>query len=147
VKKPPFLLALTATFATLFASLALSQDSVSARTLALHQRILTLDTHLDTTAKMDDSKWNVLDRHSVKDGQVDYPRMLEGGLDGGFWAVSTGQQGRSIKDYRMAGHQPGRKAARRIECRIRTAARTVQGAHHPFAQRCRGCIQPSAQYR
>jgi membrane dipeptidase len=102
VKKIPLLLAVTAAFALLLSPLAHSQSPVSANALALHRRLLTLDTHLDTTMKMDDPKWNVLDRHPLKDGQVDYARMLEGGLDGGFWAIYTAQQGRSMQDYQVA---------------------------------------------
>jgi len=79
-----------------------AQSPVSASVRALHERVLTLDTHLDTTAKMDDPRWNVLDRHPVQDSQVDYPRMIEGGLDGGFWAIYTAQQGRTAADYRVA---------------------------------------------
>ncbi len=75
---------------------------VSAGARALHQRVLTLDTHLDTTAKMDDPKWDVMQRHGIEDGQVDYPRMVEGGLDGGFWAIYTPQQGRTADAYRVA---------------------------------------------
>ena len=91
-----------AALAACVSPLALGQSPVSSSALALHKRILTLDTHLDTTAKMDDPKWNVMDRHGVEDGQVDYPRMIEGGLDGGFWAIYTGQQGRTADAYRIA---------------------------------------------
>jgi membrane dipeptidase len=86
----------------LLASAAFAQSPVSAKARALHQRVLTLDTHLDTTAKMDDPRWNVMDRHPVQDSQVDYPRMTEGGLDGGFWAIYTAQQGRTAAAYSVA---------------------------------------------
>lgn len=77
-------------------------DAVSRRARELHERILTLDTHLDTTALLDDPRWNVLDRHAVENSQVDYPRMVEGGLDGGFWVIYTPAQGRSQDAYRIA---------------------------------------------
>src|SRR6185369_13614751 len=37
--------------------------------------------------------WDMLDEHSVAEdmSQVDYPRMVKGGLDGGFFAVYTPQ--------------------------------------------------------
>jgi membrane dipeptidase len=62
-------------------------------TQALHRSLLTLDTHLDTPALFSVAGWSILDRHDVaKDGsQIDLPRMLEGGLDGGFWATYTSQ--------------------------------------------------------
>jgi membrane dipeptidase len=102
VHPPLRLIALVAALAPTLCSPALAQGEVSARVRALHQRVLTLDTHLDTTSKMDDPKWNVMDRHPVSDSQVDYPRMVEGGLDGGFWVIFTGQQGRSAADHRVA---------------------------------------------
>jgi membrane dipeptidase len=99
VKPHPCLLWLAAVLCGISSSPA---QEVSEKTRALHERLLTLDTHLDTTAKMDDAAWNVMDRHAVRDGQVDYPRMREGGLDGGFWAIYTPQKGRSPDAYRIA---------------------------------------------
>lgn len=60
---------------------------------ALHRAMLVLDTHLDTPANFGRPGWSIMDRHDVKtDGsQVDYPRMVEGGLDGGFFAIFTPQ--------------------------------------------------------
>jgi membrane dipeptidase len=59
----------------------------------LHQRLVCLDTHLDTPASLARPGWDIMQRHS-RDGdftQVDYPRMVEGGLDGGFFAIYTPQ--------------------------------------------------------
>ena len=58
---------------------------------AIHEQLITLDTHLDTPASFSRPGWDIMDRHTVKDDatQVDYPRMVEGGLDGGFFAVYT----------------------------------------------------------
>jgi membrane dipeptidase len=58
---------------------------------AIHERLITLDTHLDTPARFAQPGWDIMDRHSATadDSQVDYPRMVEGGLDGGFFAVYT----------------------------------------------------------
>ena len=60
---------------------------------ALHMRLLTLDTHLDTPASLVLPGWSIMDAHTVKDDatQVDLPRMKRGGLDGGFWAIYTPQ--------------------------------------------------------
>ncbi|HGN1512471.1 dipeptidase (plasmid) [Pseudomonas nitroreducens] len=76
---------------------AQAQEEVSAQTLALHQRLLVLDSHLDTPIQLSRPGWNVLQRHStLGDGsQVDLPRMQEGGLDGGFWAIYTPQGART----------------------------------------------------
>jgi len=68
---------------------ARAQDSAR----ALHQRLLCLDTHLDTPSSLARPGWDIMDRHggAVDFTQVDYPRMVEGGLDGGFWAIYTPQ--------------------------------------------------------
>src|SRR5438445_10431062 len=60
---------------------------------SLHQRLLCLDTHLDTPASLARPGWDMMQRHSRADDftQVDYPRMVEGGLDGGFFAIYTPQ--------------------------------------------------------
>jgi len=60
---------------------------------ALHQRLICLDTHLDTPASLARPGWDMMRRHSRASDftQVDYPRMVEGGLDGGFFAIYTPQ--------------------------------------------------------
>lgn len=70
-----------------------AQTNVSPNTLALHQRLLVLDSHLDTPLSLTRPGWNITERHAYRqDGsQVDLPRMREGGLDGGFFAVYTPQ--------------------------------------------------------
>jgi len=58
-------------------------------TRTLHQRLICLDTHLDTPASLARPGWDMMQRHA-RDAdftQVDYPRMVEGGLDGGFFAI------------------------------------------------------------
>jgi len=59
----------------------------------MHQRLLCLDTHLDTPASLARPGWDMMKRHSRDTDltQVDYPRMVEGGLDGGFFAIYTPQ--------------------------------------------------------
>ena len=56
---------------------------------ALHQKLICLDTHLDTPASLARPGWDMMQRHTrdVDFTQVDYPRMVEGGLDGGFFAI------------------------------------------------------------
>lgn len=60
---------------------------------ALHERLICLDTHLDTPASLARPGWDMMQRHSFSADftQVDYPRMVEGGLDGGFFAIYTPQ--------------------------------------------------------
>jgi membrane dipeptidase len=76
----------------------------------LHQRLLTLDTHLDTPAYFGISGWEFGERHRVEDdgSQLDIPRMIEGGLDGGFFVTYIPQgpltdEGREAA--RLAAHK------------------------------------------
>ncbi|MBO9709125.1 MAG: dipeptidase [Caulobacter sp.] len=81
-----------------------AKDAVSKADRALHERVLTLDTHLDTPEHFARRGWSMIDRHSVaEDGtQVDWPRMNAGGLDGGFFVIYTGQGELSAEGYRKA---------------------------------------------
>src|ERR1700729_4003172 len=60
---------------------------------AFHEHFLVLDTHLDTPIHFARAGWNIMERHNVLTdlSQVDYPRMVDGGLDGGFWVIFTTQ--------------------------------------------------------
>src|SRR6201996_8176406 len=74
-----------------------SAQPVSKDARAVHDSILVMDTHFDTPALFSRPGWNIMDKHDVTiDGsQLDYPRMVEGGVDGGFFAIYTpqGQRG------------------------------------------------------
>jgi membrane dipeptidase len=61
-----------------------------------HRDAVVLDTHFDTPANFHLPGWDMLDRHSypVDGSQVDLPRMIEGGVDGGFFALFTPQGAR-----------------------------------------------------
>jgi len=69
----------------------LARAAVDAR--ALHKKLICIDTHLDMPANLARPGWNVMEKHSFNEDftQVDYPRMVEGGLDGGFFAIYTPQ--------------------------------------------------------
>lgn len=59
----------------------------------IHERLITLDTHLDTPASLDMPGWSMETEHPLPGDytQVDLPRMKKGGLDGGFFAIYTPQ--------------------------------------------------------
>jgi membrane dipeptidase len=61
--------------------------------MALHSKLLTLDTHLDTPVHFARQGWSFGDRHSYETdlAQVDLGRMDAGDLDGGFFAIYTSQ--------------------------------------------------------
>ena len=75
---------------------------------ALHERLLVLDTHLDTPALLSQPGFDITARHDARldNSSVDLPRMIEGGLDGGFWVIYTPQGPRTD-----VGHANARDAA------------------------------------
>lgn len=76
---------------------------VSPENRRLHERLLVLDTHLDTPAHLGVPGFDITRRHDPRSPfQVDLPRMVEGGLDGGFWVVFTGQGARDAAGNREA---------------------------------------------
>ena len=85
---------------TLAILLATSSSTLAAKVpaavTAAHSNAIVLDTHYDTPALFHQPGWDILDRHDYKiDGsQVDLPRMIEGGVDGGFFAIFTPQGAR-----------------------------------------------------
>src|ERR1700731_56672 len=56
-----------------------SSDDIPPKARALHFRSIVVDTHDDTTQRMLDPQFDLGVRHA--DGNVDIPRMREGGLD------------------------------------------------------------------
>ena len=63
----------------------------------IHDDILTVDTHCDTPMGMANSGYDLGVRHD--EGCVDFPRMIEGGLDAEFFAVFIGQGPRNDSAY------------------------------------------------
>ncbi len=70
----------------------------------IHDRMLVLDTHLDVAMRFDSGEWDFGERHDfAHDGsQTDLPRMIEGGLDGGFFVIYLGQGDLTPEGYRQA---------------------------------------------
>ena len=94
-----------AAIAALLPLCAMAQaPTVSKRDYQLHQKLLTLDSHLDTPASLDLPGWSIDDEHDVLHDytQVDLPRMKKGGLDGGFWAIYTSQGPLTVEGFRKA---------------------------------------------
>lgn len=73
--------------------MAAQAQEVPKKIYQLHQKLLTLDSHLDTPASLDLPGWSIEEEHGVNSDytQVDLPRMKKGGLDGGFFAIYTPQ--------------------------------------------------------
>src|SRR3712207_532302 len=83
---------------------AQSDAEVSPEVRLLHERMIVLDTHLDTPARFDSGRWDfgALHRYEWDLSQVDLPRMEQGGLDGGFFVIYTEQGEVSPEGYRLA---------------------------------------------
>jgi membrane dipeptidase len=71
---------------------------------AAHEGMIVLDTHFDTPANLGRPGWNIMDRHveAVDGDQVDVPRMVDGGVDGGFFAIFTASGPRTPEGDRAA---------------------------------------------
>ena len=93
-----FAILLTATALTACSS---GGDKPKAPEAPLHSRMLVLDTHLDTPLHFERTGWSFADRHALADdmAQLDIPRMKDGNLDGGFFAIYTDQGPLTPKGY------------------------------------------------
>src|SRR5580765_2706106 len=61
-------------------------DAVSPRARQLHDRAIVIDSHDDTTQRLlSDKTFDISKRQ--KNGNIDIPRMREGGLDGLFFSI------------------------------------------------------------
>lgn len=109
--------------APLAALVAAPLPVVTPEVRTLHERLLVLDTHFDTAFSLSRPGWDVTQRHSYEEDmtQVDLPRLIEGGVDGGFWTLFTPQGPRTPE-----GHAVARDAAIQIALRIHTMV-----ARHP----------------
>ncbi len=93
-----------------------------ARALAIHARVMTLDTHKDIPDNLAPSSLpeDPVERERVRrqfdpsyrgDAQVDFPKMRDGGYDVGFFIVFVSQGNNDPVGYRMAYQAANRKFA------------------------------------
>lgn len=67
-------------------------DAITLRAKAIHERVMTMDTHVDIgTGQFQIGQPNYCNRLG---GQVDLPKMEEGGLDAVFFSIYVGQPAR-----------------------------------------------------
>jgi membrane dipeptidase len=80
-------------FSVLISSAVAAALDVKPEVRALHERVFVMDTHFDTATSLARAGWDVTRRHSYAEDftQVDLPRLIEGGVDGGFWTIYTPQ--------------------------------------------------------
>ena len=76
-----------------------AERALAARAAAIHERVLTLDTHIDVPLNF---ATRAVDPGVAGDFQVDLPKMRAGGLDAGFFVVSVGQTARTPENEAQA---------------------------------------------
>jgi membrane dipeptidase len=108
-----------------------SSDSVSDNAKKLQASSIVIDTHDDTTQRLLDPKFDITARHS--DGNIDVPRMHEGGLSALFFSIWI--------DGKIMGPEAVKKALDQIdavretvrkhpnELALATSADEVRAAH------------------
>ncbi len=74
--------------ALLLAACATGAADPDAAARALHRAAIVVDTHSDTTPRFQEPGWRFEDRHAS--GDMDLPRIREGGLDVEFWSIYMG---------------------------------------------------------
>ncbi len=79
-----------------------SEEELMAKAKEIHERVLTLDTHIDIPSNFATPE---VDPGKRGDFQVDLPKMEEGGLNAGFWIVYVGQTERTLENYAKAKEQ------------------------------------------
>jgi membrane dipeptidase len=80
--KSPLYVAIAALVVLAVPAVVLTQTQAA----RVHERAIVVDTHADTTQRLVfDPKFNIGERHS--DGNIDIPRMKEGGLDALFFSI------------------------------------------------------------
>ena len=82
----------------------ISELELARKAAEIHDRVLTMDTHADTPMVMMRDGFDVAQRHQwVPDlAQVDFPRMIEGGMDGVFFACFVSQGPRNAEGNAQA---------------------------------------------
>ncbi len=69
------------------------ENQIIMHTAELHEKIITIDTHVDTPLRLYRSDVNLGDSHDPYKGggKLDFPRMVQGNLDAAFFAIFVGQ--------------------------------------------------------
>lgn len=86
----------------LVASATIAIEGVDKKTKEIHERAITVDTHVDTPMALLDEDFDIGKRNSAPQSRVDFPRMEEGGLDAIFFAAFTSQKERTPENIEKA---------------------------------------------
>ena len=89
------------------AGLAAQDDALTAKARAIHERVMTLDTHND----INPSNFTSVCNYTMDLGnQVNLPKMIKGGLDASFFIVYVGQD-TSADAFTAAGYDRAYRSA------------------------------------
>jgi len=80
------------------------ENDLVKKALDIHDRVFTVDTHVDTPYMLLKPGFDITKVNDINKGggQVDFPRMKQGGLDAVFFAVFMDQGSRTEKDFDVA---------------------------------------------
>ena len=102
MRNTPFILLSMAVLAAL--PLCANDAGLIKKAAAIHEKIWTVDTHVDTPMRLGKG-FDLGLKHPFDQkgsGRVDFPRMKEGGLDAIFFAVFVGQRPCTAENYATA---------------------------------------------
>ncbi len=91
--------AVAASFVLVACSGPMSEDEIIGTAQAIHESVITIDTHVDISSNFATEE---VDPGIRGNRQVDLPKMREGGLDAAFFAVYVGQGERTPEAYAAA---------------------------------------------
>lgn len=77
-------------------------EGVDKKVRDIHQKAITVDTHVDTPMALLEEGFDIGERNKSPQSRVDFPRMIEGGLDAIFFAAFTGQKERTTENTEHA---------------------------------------------
>jgi membrane dipeptidase len=88
----------------LFSSCIQTEEKLQEKAAAIHEKVLTIDSHTDTPLRFRNPDFDIGMRNDPRQGggKLDLPRMKEGGLDAAFFAVFLGQGPRNPDAYEIA---------------------------------------------
>ncbi len=104
------------------------EEQLKKRADKIHARILTVDTHCDTPMEFTRSDFDLGIRND--DGCVDFPRMIEGGLDAEFFAVFVSQGPRNDSSYNFV-HKKALEIFDAIHKNVRKNSGMAEVAYSP----------------
>ena len=95
---------------TLYAQASATEDSLVERARVIHEKVISLDTHIDFSPANLVGERNYTQRLET---QFNLPRMIDGGLDALFFSIFVGQsrEAQNSDAFKPAGYERAYKAA------------------------------------